>query len=253
MENYDLINPRMGSLNHVRYSNGNCYPAVAIPHGMNFYSIQTNHLKNEIGSDNWFYSPLDKFFEGVRLTHMPSPRLGDYGKLLIYGQCGELSQSDSYWTSYNNEAAVIEPAYMSLYAERDRYSVELTPTNACAAMRFKFNAEGGINRVVFTTERMEYEFKGGRLYISTKQCSANHKYSDDDPRRICERIIVYTDAAVNMEANGNKVSLATEADEFVIYIATSYISFEQAALNFSREVGGKSFDEIRAAAEAEWK
>ena len=80
MNNYKYVNTRMGTQNDFRFSNGNVLPITAIPYGMASFTIQT-----EIGKKRgWFYSPYSKSFEGIRLTHQPSPWLGDYGELIIY-------------------------------------------------------------------------------------------------------------------------------------------------------------------------
>ncbi len=255
MKNYRYVNTKMGSFNHFRYSNGNCYPVCAVPHGMNFYTIQNDSSKNEIGSPHWFYSPLSKSFEGIRLTHMPSPWLGDYGRLLIYGQRDELYSSGVYWSSFDNNKAVIEPAYMSVYVDRDRYQMELTPTDKCAAVKFKFRDEGGINRVVFAGDGCTYEFdeKNSTLFITTVQCDQKSCYKPDDPRRIKEHIVIKLTVPCTFEAAENKISLGVSECEFEIKLATSYISREQALLNFEREISTKSFDEIRAETTAEWE
>ena len=40
----DLINPLMGTDSEFRLSNGNTYPAVAMPWGMNFWTPQTRKM-----------------------------------------------------------------------------------------------------------------------------------------------------------------------------------------------------------------
>ena len=117
MNHYQYVNTRMGTQNDFRFSNGNTLPITAVPYGMAGFTIQTDRGKKT----GWFYSPYSKSFEGIRLTHQPSPWLGDYGELIIYGQNGKFETEDAKrWSSYNNEKCVLEPAYMKAYVNRDR-------------------------------------------------------------------------------------------------------------------------------------
>ena len=254
MSNYKYVNTKMGSFNHTRYSNGNCYPVCAVPHGMNFFTLQNDSQKSEFGTTHWFYSPLSRSFEGIRLTHMPSPWLGDYGKILIYGQRDALV-CGNYWSSFSNENTVIEPAYISVYAHRDRYSIEVTPTERCAVVRFKFRDECGINRAVFALEEYTYEYdrESKTLYMTTTQCNTSSYYNPENNSKLTEHIIVKVSAECDIDVLENKVSLATRECEFECRIATSYISKEQALLNFSRELGDRSFDDVSAEATSTWE
>ena len=121
----------MGSDSVFDYSNGNCYPAAAVPHGLNFFTIQTND------KSNWFYNPKSQNFQGIRLTHMPSPWLGDYGKLLIWAE-GEEAGCES--ALYDSEGTVFEPSYIKAFVYNKDYTVELSPTDTCAIIHFTFGS-----------------------------------------------------------------------------------------------------------------
>lgn len=60
----DYVNPLMGTGSTYEFSNGNTYPAVAVPWGMNFWSPQTG----ENGS-GWMYTYGEKAIRGFRQTH----------------------------------------------------------------------------------------------------------------------------------------------------------------------------------------
>lgn len=55
-------------------SNGNLYPATALPGGMNHWSSQTAS-KNE---ERWFHSYNSHYITEIRQTHQPSTWTGDY-------------------------------------------------------------------------------------------------------------------------------------------------------------------------------
>ena len=254
MKSYDYVNTKMGSFNHVRYSNGNCYPVCAVPRGMNFYSIQTDSQKNEIDTTHWFYSPLSRSFEGIRLTHMPSPWLGDYGKLLIYGQKDPIGKRQ-YYASFDNDATLFEPSYIKLYCETERYTIELTPTNASAIIKFSFRDKDGPYRAVFAGEECVFEFddKTSTLYIETTQCSTRAYYTSNVDKKLKEYIVIKPSVPCSFSSLETKAALTSEESEFEIKIATSYISRAQAEMNLAREIGEKTFSQVYEAAKATWE
>ena len=50
----DLVNPLMGTDSEYKLSNGNTYPAIALPWGMNFWTPQTRNMGN-----GWSYTYND--------------------------------------------------------------------------------------------------------------------------------------------------------------------------------------------------
>lgn len=242
MSAYGYVNTKMGSFNSQRYSNGNCYPVTAVPHGMNFFTLQTR------GGGSWFYSPKEPSFEGVRLTHMPSPWLSDYGNMLIHADRGN-PVGNPYWSSYDIDGAVLEPAYLSLFAERDRYFLELSPTNSGAAVRVAFRPEGGIRRIIFNCKNSSYSFDGitYELRISTFDLNPATK------AELTEYVIVKPRVPCAFSVENDGAVLSFDCNEIEFSVVTSYISFEQAELNYSRELCGKSLEDVRAEARLAWE
>lgn len=246
MKKYAYVNVRMGTFNSKRFSNGNILPIVSVPHGMASFTVQ-----NEKSAGSWFYSPYSKSFEGIRLTHQASPWVKDYGYLIVTGQRGELFfDEERRWSSFDNENAVFEPAYMKAYVYRDRYTFELTPTNSGAVIRFSFSDENtnrinliGDGRTVF-----EYDEKEGAIVGYTT--SASHPVVFGELK---EYFICAPDVPFRVEQGENAISLVTDAKEIECRFATSFLSAEQAKLNYERELKGRSFREVQAAAESEWE
>ena len=67
---------------HSRFdlSHGNILPEVSLPWGFNGWSPMTDS-----SSGNWWFHSDDYSLLGIRLTHQPSPWIGDYGQLRIMG------------------------------------------------------------------------------------------------------------------------------------------------------------------------
>ena len=69
----DYVNPLMGTDSKKDFSNGNTYPAIATPFGMNFWTPMTAEMGN-----GWTYNYNDNKIRGIKQTHQPSPWLNDY-------------------------------------------------------------------------------------------------------------------------------------------------------------------------------
>lgn len=76
--NIQAIDTRHGTANQHSFSNGNCLPYTGVPFGMNFYAPQTTDQKG-----SWWFHPEDRTFQGYRVTHQPSPWMGDFSHLLM--------------------------------------------------------------------------------------------------------------------------------------------------------------------------
>ena len=64
VEPVDYVNPLMGTDSRIELSNGNTYPALAIPWGMNFWVPQTNKM-----GDGWTYQYSAEKIRGFKQTH----------------------------------------------------------------------------------------------------------------------------------------------------------------------------------------
>ena len=67
-ESVDYVNPLMGTDSKFSLSNGNTYPAIALPWGMNFWMPQTGKM-----GDGWAYVYDADKIRGFKQTHQPSP------------------------------------------------------------------------------------------------------------------------------------------------------------------------------------
>lgn len=245
MNNYKYVNTRMGTQNDFRFSNGNVLPITAIPYGMASFTIQTEIEKKR----GWFYSPYSQSFEGIRLTHQPSPWLGDYGELIIYGQNGKLETEDTNrWSSYNNEKCVLEPAYMKAYINRDRYTFELAPTNSGAVMDFAFLQENGNRINLLGYKKTDFKVCGGMVIGETEAYK-----STASKEAIKEYFVLSVDVPFEEECAENAISLKIKGRTASVRLATSFISEEQAMLNYKRELENKSLKDIYMLAREEWE
>ncbi len=259
----DYVNTKQGSASVHRFSNGNTLPLVQLPFGMAAFCPQTsNNL-------SWYYHPDNRSFEGIRLTHQPSPWIADYGAVCFMPQNGMLGlYGGDRWSGFRPNDAMLKPYYLKCRLLRSNSSIELTPTERCAKVRVKFD-NGGDNYISFHSVKDNYGFTFDKelnsLLIITDNCSGGDrkdfyefvavKFPEESVDT--EGILIHTDDGIERCSNigGENVAihikLKNKVTEFSI--ATSYISFEQAFISLEREIGSKDFETIKNEAEEIWE
>src|SRR6201991_1733029 len=129
----DYVNPLMGTQSTPELSNGNTFPSIALPWGMNFWTPQTG--KN---GDGWQYMYTANKIRGFKQTHQPSPWMNDYGEFSIMPVKGmHFTEEDrASWFSHKTENA--KPYYYSVYLADADITTEITPTERAARFRITF-------------------------------------------------------------------------------------------------------------------
>ena len=130
----DLVNPLMGTDSEFRLSNGNTYPAIALPWGMNFWTPQTRRM-----GDGWAYTYDDIKIMGIKQTHQPSPWINDYAAFSFMPLTGKIKTDENERASwFSHKAEVVKPYYYSVYLADYDVTAEITPTERAAILRFTF-------------------------------------------------------------------------------------------------------------------
>lgn len=263
----DYVNPFMGTDSVFNFSNGNTLPLITRPFGMNAWTIQSKREES-----SWFFNPNDPYFYGLRLTHQPSPWIGDYGQLLLMPQAGkELIKRWEWGSSFKKRELSLSPDYLNVFLNKDRIGVELTPTERGAYIRLKFSEDldprlllssfegethleiikedrevigytransGGVadNFAMYFVLSLDCDFDENRTYIFNNKSEKLPDYK------------------VEGEALGSSLGLKLKDNgEVNIRIATSFISIEQARHNMERELGNKDFEHIREEGKETWE
>ena len=130
----DLVNPLMGTDSEYKLSNGNTYPAIALPWGMNFWTPQTRKMGN-----GWGYAYNDYKIMGIKQTHQPSPWINDYAAFSLMAVTGKIRIDENERASwFSHKAEVAKPYYYSVYLADYDVTAEVTPTERAAIFRFTF-------------------------------------------------------------------------------------------------------------------
>jgi len=248
----DLIDTRQGTASQYNYSNGNTLPYTAHPFGMNYFVAQT---ANDRGS--WFFHPKDRNFDGFRLTHQPSPWMGDFQHFLLTPITGELDvkHSSIFHTasSYRPEEAVFKPHYLKIKQMRYSITSELTPSIYGAKLRISY-PKTTKNALLFRGFNGIYNIK----FNNDKTRLTGHISNFAgciDPDFKMYFAFKFSAPVVDDKTSKKEQSLFLRFEDINILevsLATSFISYEQAELNLGRDCK-LTFDELKDNTAKKWE
>jgi predicted alpha-1,2-mannosidase len=260
----DLVNPLMGTDSDFSLSNGNTYPAIAMPWGMNFWSPQTGKM-----TSGWLYTYNDKKIVGIKQTHQPSPWINDYAAFSFMAVTGREVYKESDRASwFSHKAEVAKPYYYSVYLADYDVTAEVTPSERAAIFRFTFPQSDSSYIILdaFNKGSMVKVIPSEKKIVG--YCRNNHGGVPDNFHNyfvaVFDREFVSADTwhgdTLNRntgEAEGDHtgaiVRFKTKRGEKIqVRVASSFISPAQAELNLRREIGSKQFDQQKEECRAEW-
>ncbi len=239
----DYVNPLMGTDSKHLLSNGNTYPAIALPWGMNFWMPQTGNM-----GDGWAYTYHSDRIKGFKQTHQPSPWINDYGQFSILPVTGKVEfdqEKRACW--FTHKAEVAKPNYYKVYLADYDVTTEITPTERAAMFRFTFPETEKASIIVDAFDNGSYvkiiPEKNTIIGYTTKNSGgvpANFKnyfvIEFDKPFTSTAAVSDQTIKTDSLETTANHagaiIGFATTKDEQVhARVASSFISFDQAYLN----------------------
>jgi predicted alpha-1,2-mannosidase len=260
----DLVNPLMGTDSEYKLSNGNTYPAIALPWGMNFWTPQTR-----IMDDGWGYTYNDHKIMGIKQTHQPSPWINDYAAFSVMALTGRIRTGENERASwFSHKAEVAKPYYYSVYLADYDVTAEVTPTERAAIFRFTFpqNDSSYILLDGFNKGSMVKIIPSERKVIG--YCRNNHGGVPANFHNYFVAVFDHDFTSTNTwhgdtlrlnglteegEHSGAVLGFRTKKGEKInVSIASSFISEEQALINLTRETGGKDFETIKNEARESW-
>ena len=257
------VNPLIGTDSKPSLSNGNTYPAIALPWGMNFWMPQTGKM-----GDGWAYQYAADKLRGFKQTHQPSPWMNDYGQFAIMPITGKRVFDENARASwYSHKAEVAEPNYYRVYLADHDVTTEIAPTERAASFRFTFPKTDSAYVVIDALD------KGSMVQVLPQQrrvVGYTTRNSGGVPANFKNYFILefdhdfantalYQDKAIapnvlTVTANhaGAIVGFKTRKGEQVnARVASSFISPEQAERNL-QEIGTKDLDAVRQQGRTAW-
>jgi predicted alpha-1,2-mannosidase len=260
----DYVDTRRGSNANARFSRGNNFPAVAVPHGFNFWTPTTN-----AGSD-WIYQYQERNgadnrprIEAFALSHEPSPWMGDRQTFQIMP-----AAVTSGAPPQDRAARALSFVHANETAHPDYYRVafdngivtEMTPTDHAAIFRFSFagdrsqlvfdnrNDNGGI--ALDPGHRAISGWSDVKSKLSTGATRMFFYASFDKPVTESGKL-----TGAKRDNVGAWIGFDTHGGDKVVTmrIATSLISLEQAQANLAQEIAADdSFETVRERARKLW-
>lgn len=263
VEPVDYVNTLMGTDSEPGLSNGNTYPAIGVPWGMNMWSPQTGKMGH-----GWAYTYDAYQIRGFKQTHQPSPWMNDYGQFAIMPVIGKKFEQDERASYFSHKAETATPYYYSVYLADHDVTVELTPTERAAQFQITFPKSDEAYIVVDPFDKGSYVKV---IAEENKIVGYTTKYARGKLVNFKNYFVIEFDkpfTEINtwsgkelaagkseMEADhaGALVGFKTEEGEAIhLRVASSFISMEQAQLNLDQELANDDFETTKQKARADW-
>jgi predicted alpha-1,2-mannosidase len=259
----DYVNPLMGTDSDPELSNGNTYPAIALPWGMNLWTPQTGRM-----GDGWAYQYSANKINGFKQTHQPSPWMNDYGAFAIMPVTGKVRfREDDRASWFSHKAEIAKPYYYKVYLADDDVTTEIAPAERAASFRFTFPKADSSSVIIDALDRGSYikiipsqnkiigyttrnsngvakNFKNYFIIVFDKPFNYTYTFLDSTITKTLEQTSNHVGAIIGFTN--------TQKGEVIhAKVASSYISFEQAEINL-KEIGNKNFEAVKNNAKEEW-
>ncbi len=260
----EYVNTLQGTNSKFELTRGNTYATTAMPWGMNFWTPQTGLV-----GDGWIYQHFKDSIRGFRQTHQCSSWTNDYGAFSIMPVVGNLAV-DQYGRAarFSHDKEVAKPNYYKVTFENGQ-TTEMSPTERGVYFRFAYplgkdaylvldGHRGGNmvrlypeeNKIVGFTSNGNHSCPDGFanyfvLYFN-KPFKSYGTWKDADGKK----------TENSKDANGSHVGAYVQFEPGAVVeakVISSFISIDQAEMNFRRELAGlKSLEEARELAADAW-
>ncbi len=238
----ESIDTRFGTASKHAFSRGNTLPYTGVPFGMNYFVPQTSDQEGA-----WFFDPHLPIFQGIRLTHQPSPWIGDYSWLLLTPATGQLGGDSLFHrqSSYDIEKASFQPHYLKIFSLRYQIETQLTPTCYGASIHLEQKQGKALSLYLHAADELTVEQVDKRTLALRQEGKTE---TNKNPLTMFTALQMNTDIlAISQEGEDWRIDLEDSHAE--IQLATSFISHSQALLNLPQE----DFDNCKANAQADWE
>lgn len=248
MRRLDLIDTRQGTRNQHTVGHGNTLPYTGVPFGMNHFVLQTRL------EDVRFFHPDDYTNYGVRLTHQPSPWMGDFCQILfnqflvteeeyqrLMNDASENNIINLAMSSYRPDEAIFQPHYLAYKRLRDGLNHEWVVGERGARWRTTKTRDFYRHLLTVTIDSKANVFLNNHdtLLVETAQLSGSKYYQFQQFSYLMTNAPIKLLKSIEIKLNHQPVQvyifeLIEDCDVFEVNLSTSYISFTQAQINYSQ-------------------
>ena len=238
----ETIDTRFGTASKHAFSRGNTLPYTGVPFGMNYFVPQTSDQEG-----SWFFDPHLPIFQGIRLTHQPSPWIGDYSWLLLTPVTGEISGDTLFHrqSSYNLERAIFNPHFLKIFSERYQIETQLSPTCYGASIQLRQTQGKELSLYLHAADELTVEQVDKRTMTLRQEGETE---TNKNP------LVMYAALAFSVEIlsitqEGQDWRIDLDESDAQVQLATSFISKEQALFNLPEQ----DFEETKQDAKTSWE
>lgn len=241
---------------------GNTFPGADVPYGMVQWSPDTMPHRNAGGGYNYG----DESLTGYSLTHVSGPGCGAAQDVPILPITGDLPSGDpnDATTAFTNAGEVAQAGYYSAQSNLpDTITSQFTETPHSAMGRFTFPATTQAGFLVKLMDSQNGDSASSAQIVGTNEikgsdtsggfCGDSHQYT------------VYYDIVFDRPFTASKVIAGSKSPSAVSVtfdttksktvqakVGISYVSADNAALNWRTENPGWNFDSVKKAAQQSW-
>ena len=238
----ETIDTRFGTASKHAFSRGNTLPYTGVPFGMNYFVPQTSDQEG-----SWLFDPHLPIFQGIRLTHQPSPWIGDYSWLLLTPVTGEISGDSLFHrqSSYNLERAIFNPHYLRIFSERYQIETQLSPTCYGASIQLRQTQGKNLSLYVHAADDLTLEQVDHRT-IDIRQSGLTET---NKSTLAMFTALTFSVEILSIKQEGQDWRIDLAGVETQVQLATSFISKEQALFNLPKQ----DFEDTKTNAKASWE
>jgi predicted alpha-1,2-mannosidase len=257
-----LVNPFIGTGGH-----GHTYPGASMPFGMMQLSPDTR-MDDWDGSSGYHYS--DSVIYGFSHTHLSGTGIPDYCDLLLMPFTGETKWNNTeYRSPFSHKTEVASPGYYEVLLEKGNIKAQLTTSVRAGIHQYTFPA-GATSGSVFIDLQHRDEVLDSRLEIVDSRTVRGFRRSKSWAKD--QHLYFYirfdqpflsgegwngTSVTRLQSLQGKTVKAALKfafgaSRQLRCRVGISGVSMDGARDNLEKELGNKSFAQVRVEARAAW-
>lgn len=256
----NYVDTRRGTNSSSAFSRGSNEAITAIPNGFNFLvpvtdaTARSREYSYHQGNDDQNRTR----FEGLGISHQPSPWMGDrnqFSVMPVAGSAAPAGNPHERAVTFRHDRESAQPEYYGVTLDNG-VKAEMTPTNRGMIMRFTFPDDSG--SIVLDSPTGDGDFSiNPATGAVTGWIDHGSGFRAGQSRMFVSGTFDQVPTTTGLAAGGRPLTKfatfrAGAGKSISLRLATSLISLEQAAKNLALEVGGQGFEAIREQARATW-
>ena len=250
----DYVNPFIGTGGH-----GHTYPGATMPFGMMQLSPDTR-LDGWDGCSGYHYS--DEYIYGFSHTHLSGTGVSDYGDILLMPTNETIFNNGAdgksgYRSKFSHKKEVAEAGYYKVHLEDTNIDVELTVSKRSGIHKYQFPSSE--NQIVILDLEHRDEILESKIEWVDKNRIQGYRHSKawaTNQKLFYSMVFSHPFELIKFKENENlKASLNFKNpnnEPVYVKIGISAVDIEGAKNNLEKEIGNKSFEEVKKEAQQAW-